>query len=194
MTCCVPGCANKVKNRARQLCSKHYERLRLYGDVNHTNGSTPYGAAQSFYEARVLGCTTDDCLIWPYSRQGGGYGSICRHGKWRTVASLVCEDLYGQPPTPQHEAAHSCGNGHLGCVNPRHLRWATHSENLADRVEHGTANRGERHGNAKITRHDVRAIRMMAGKRSQREIAEALGTTRNIVQRVIYGETWAWLD
>jgi hypothetical protein len=33
---------------------------------------------------------------------------------------------------------HSCGNGDKGCVNPKHLRIGTPSENNADTLEHGT--------------------------------------------------------
>lgn len=47
----------------------------------------------------------------------------------------MCKLKNGDPPTPDHEAAHSCGNGKHGCINPNHLRWATDAENMADTVD-----------------------------------------------------------
>jgi len=50
------------------------------------------------------------------------------------VARLVCEEVYGPPPTPKHHAAHATPNGCIGgvCVSPHHIRWATPSENQQD--------------------------------------------------------------
>lgn len=33
----------------------------------------------------------------------------------------MCELVYGKPPMPKHQAAHNCGKGNLGCINPKHL-------------------------------------------------------------------------
>jgi hypothetical protein len=51
---------------------------------------------------------------------------------------LMCQLAHGDPPTPDHIAAHSCGRGHEGCVNPNHLSWKTYSENELDKRVHGT--------------------------------------------------------
>lgn len=42
----------------------------------------------------------------------------------------------GLPPEGKTVAAHKCGNGHLSCVNPKHLYWADKKENARDRVLH----------------------------------------------------------
>ena len=42
---------------------------------------------------------------------------------------------------------------------PSNLRWDTRKANYADRVRHGTHNRGERHGNAKLTAAIVLGLR-----------------------------------
>src|SRR5579859_4466599 len=40
------------------------------------------------------------------------------------VARVVCEAYHGPPPTPQHEAGHTCPDGeNARCINPRHLAW-----------------------------------------------------------------------
>src|SRR5690606_20841041 len=93
-------------------------------------------------------------------------------------------------PTPRHEAAHSCGNGHLGCCNPRHLRWASHVANMADKVEHGTHQIGEKHGMARLTENDVRYIRKMRGKVSQQKVAAQFGVTFSAISCVQRRATW----
>lgn len=65
-----------------------------------------------------------------------GYGLIRIDGVMCRVHRLVCIRRHGPPPTDDLEAAHSCGNA--GCVNPRHIRWATRFENAADKKLHGT--------------------------------------------------------
>lgn len=135
----------------------------------------------------------DGCLIWPFCRPASGYGSITINGVPQPVHRLVCEIVHGPAPTPEHEAAHSCGRGADGCVNPQHLRWATHAENCADMVAHGTSTRGERNPQAKLTEPEVRQILALKGRKTQREIAEMFGTTRTNVGHIHRGVSWSWM-
>jgi hypothetical protein len=80
----------------------------------------------------------ESCLSWPYSRDSYGYGNIWHESRMQPVHRVVCEYVHGAAPTPKHEVAHNCGKGHEGCVNPGHLRWATHRENMDDQYVHGT--------------------------------------------------------
>ncbi|WP_292637037.1 hypothetical protein [Mesorhizobium sp.] len=60
---------------------------------------------------------------------------MMKDGKCRRVSRLVCEEVHGPPPSPDHEAAHSCDNGDLGCATKRHLSWKTPKENTADKFK-----------------------------------------------------------
>jgi len=40
-------------------------------------------------------------------------------------------------------AHHSCGNGHLGCVNPKHLYWGDASQNAKDAAKHKSEGKQE---------------------------------------------------
>jgi hypothetical protein len=106
---------------------------------------------------------------------------------------VIFEMLHGSPPTSDHVAAHSCFNGAKGCVNPRHIRWATASENEQDKVASGTSNRGERHGMSKLSEDDVRAIRDLEGAMPQTEIARTFGISKWTVGEIIRRERWGWL-
>ena len=77
------------------------------------------------------------CYLWTGAVAGGGGRPMVGVGRdWRPtlVSRLVCEEVYGPPPTPDHQAAHNTPNGCVGglCVNGDHLRWATRKENYAD--------------------------------------------------------------
>lgn len=80
-----------------------------------------------------------ECLIWPFARDGKGYGST--HVERRHIGAhrYMCQLAHGAAPSPEHHATHSCGKGAVGCVNPHHLRWATASQNRQDAFLHGTA-------------------------------------------------------
>lgn len=132
----------------------------------------------------------DDCLTWPFARMPDGRGGVKFRGKQLTAARAMCELAHGSPPSSKHEAAHSCGKGNAGCVNPRHLRWATHVENEADKIEHGTRPRGERQGSSKLKASDVVAIRAMHGTMSQSKIAAQFGVQKSTVFKIVHRLRW----
>jgi hypothetical protein len=106
----------------------------------------------------------------------------------------MCERKHGPAPTLDHEAAHSCGKGHEGCINPHHLDWKTPAENQADKLTHGTHRRGERCPTAKLTEKDVREIRALQGRLLGREVGEIYGVTRWTVFDIWKRRIWSWMD
>lgn len=187
--CSIHGCGKK--HEARGWCYSHYSRWQRHGDP--LGGRTERGSVGRYFQNVVLAYEGDDCLFWPYSR-GRGHAQLRFNNKLAIVSRLVCEHAYGPPPTPKHEAAHSCGNGHLGCVTRRHLRWATSTENKADKVLHGTTSRGERFWAAKLTELDVRAIRALEGTMPKYKIAEKYGVARSTISLIHSRQNWAWLE
>lgn len=133
----------------------------------------------------------DDCLIWPFQRDQNGYARIFWGGHKRPVCNVVCEITFGPKPTAEHESAHSCGNGHLGCINPTHLRWATHRENMSDMVEHGSSNRGRKNPRAKLTEKDVVVIRQLAGSSTQRAIARRYNVDPSTISNIVRRRYWS---
>src|SRR6185312_1870651 len=67
-----------------------------------------------------MGHHGDACMPWPFSKDGRvGRGGLTYRGKSYWAHRLMCELAHGAPPTPKHQAAHNCGKGHYGCVNPK---------------------------------------------------------------------------
>jgi hypothetical protein len=183
--CSIPGCAKR--HEARGWCACHYERWRTSGDP--LVACTTPGEPLQYFRESVLTYDGDACLSWPYAKSDGR-GVIRLNKRNHYVHRLVCEHAYGPPPSPEHEAAHSCGNGHNGCVAQKHLRWATHQENMSDRVIHGTSNRGSRSPVAKLTEENVRAIRALKGKMTQKEIGAMFGVTQGAISYIHCGRGW----
>lgn len=192
--CTVAGCdrnAHHTAQGARGWCRAHYARWRKHGSP--TGGSTSPMAARRFFNEIVLHTDDDECVIWPFHRGADGYGRIQHEGKSNQTSRLVCIAAHGEPPTPRHEAAHICGRGSDGCVNPRHLEWKTPAENQADKVRHGTAPRGERSARAKLTRSDVQQIRSLHGRLSMTQLARRFGVGQPNIHAIVSRRTWAWL-
>jgi hypothetical protein len=167
----------------------HYTRWRRHGDPLLTQ-YTPKGEAMYFYENTVLAYDGNDCLIWPYNRFPSGYGAMHNPNGSCRVSRILCEDVNGPPPTPEHEAAHSCGKGHLGCVTKRHLDWKTALQNQSDRLIHGTNLEGAAHPMAKLSDADVREIRSLVGTATHKEIAAKYGVSRNMISNILSGKNW----
>jgi hypothetical protein len=181
--CKIDGCTKPV--RSMKMCVSHYSKLRRHGDPLAGRASPGSAAAWLHQHINYQG---SECLIWPFGKPEG-YGKIWISGKLQIVSRLMCEYRHGPPPTQKHQAAHSCGNGHLACVNPRHLRWATRKENEGDKIIHGTHNRGERHGQSKLTESIVLEIRAIKGL-SQQAIASRYGVSRFAIGRIKNKGAW----
>lgn len=193
--CIIPGCSNTLIV-ARGYCDAHYRRWKRNGDP--IAGRTPNGDAHQFFRDVVLSYEGNECLIWPFNRNPKGYGQIARlgegSGKKDLVHRKVCEAVNGPPPSPEHEAAHSCGNGRGGCCAKRHLSWKTPGGNTADKFLHGTVARGSAIASAVLTEETVIRIRqMIADGIAQKDIAAALGIAKQTVNNIHKRRTWAWL-
>lgn len=195
--CSVEGCKGSADNKAggrRGWCSSHYRRWKHHGDP--LAGGTVRGEVPRYYAEFVLPYEGEECLLWPYGKTTRGYAQmwVDSHSRLALVSRLVCEEENGPPPSGDHDAAHSCGNGHLGCVTKRHLSWKTKIGNAADMIVHGTHLRGERQNGAKLTEDDVRAIRSLQGVILQKEIASQFGVSKQRISAILARKDWAWLQ
>ncbi len=190
--CSIPDCGKSGKLR-RGWCEAHHSRWRRHGDPFAGGPLSPRHQAQRFFRETVLTYEGNECLAWPFWCDENGRGKVRWDGWDQIVSRLVCEMVKGPPPTPEHQAAHSCGRGHLGCVTKGHVSWKTPVENNADKIAHGTHTRGEDHSVAKLTEAQVIEIRALRGAKSQRLIAEQFGVTQSQVCQIHTRKSWAWL-
>lgn len=90
------------------------------------------------------------------------------------------------------------------------LAWGTKSENVRDAIRHGTwkrptgsdggrgkpgANRGSKHGNAKLTERDVREMRRLRAEGVKvSEIAVRFNLHVVYASKILNGRSWCWLS
>lgn len=189
--CSVDGCEDRVL--ARGLCNKHYCRMRAHGDTDRCYRPRSRNGEPLKFLLRAAGQSSDECLIWPFARDKNGYARIRHDGDNVVASNLLCTMVHGSPGTSGYQAAHSCGNGHLGCVNPRHLRWATCRENQKDKLKHGTQQRGERCWNARLNKNQVLVIRRLVKVTNIQFAAAVFDVSDSSVRSIVRGKTWAWL-
>ena len=166
-TCEVEGCDKP--HMAKGFCSAHYSRVYRHGDPSHL-GRVHSGAHLEWINQNAH-FDGEDCLIWPFKAKNiQGYGVTWYRGVQCNASRAMCYAAHGDPPDEKYQAAHSCGNGRGGCVNPRHLRWATVSENHLDKNLHGTMSKGDEHQWAKLT--DIQVNQIRQSKDTMKETAQ----------------------
>jgi len=185
----IPGCKNQLL--ASGLCRTHWRHRKEHGDPlgGHFNG----GPAR--YIEEVVLKHQGGCLIWPFGRSVHGYARF--HGAdsdTREAHRYVCRRVHGPPPTPEHEAAHNCGRGQEGCISPSCLEWKTKAGNAADRVLHGTHNRGTRNPWVKLSDDQVREIRRRLPTARQSALAREFNVSPQTICDISKGRVWSWLE
>jgi hypothetical protein len=135
----------------------------------------------AWLEAHV-GYQGEECLRWPFAWDPRiGRGRCYFRGRMWWAHRVMCVLAKGEPPTPKHEAAHECGKGHEGCVNPKHLSWKTRRENALDMRKHGTAVNSQT-PRFVFTEEQVEQIKALKGKMTQVALAEKFGCSLTTIQ------------
>ncbi|TDR90293.1 HNH endonuclease [Enterovirga rhinocerotis] len=187
--CALDGC-NKP-SRARGYCNTHYRRLMRTGSACVRRKL--HGDLLEWLRAHV-DHSSDECLSWPFGRNTAGYGEVTYEGRIQHASRVMCILVHGPCPGEGSKvhAAHSCGRGQHGCVNPLHLRWATAQQNNIEKRAHGTLLCGERHTQAKLSVAQVLEIRDMARAKtiSQREIGRLYGVSQRTIHSIHAGHNW----
>jgi hypothetical protein len=120
----------------------------------------------------------DECLEWPFTKGTNGYGWLAYQGRGSNASRVMCILAHGEPPNGA-VALHSCDN--KPCVNPRHLRWGTQSENMTE-----TYSRKLRQ--SKLSPSDREKIRSLAGVMPKSETARRYGVSRAAVWKIQKGK------
>lgn len=185
--CKIENCGEKA--RTMGWCRNHYGRWKRNGDPL---GGNPSPGEKLEWLIGHKGFDGPECLLFPFTDDR--YGKVQIDGRTWTANRLMCTVVNGEPPTPDHEAAHLCGNGHLACVHPQHLVWKTPTENQADRIAHDTHVRGERCKTSKLKVGQVRVIRSLHGKETSGAVAKRFNVNKSAIKSIWKRRSWAWLD
>jgi len=190
--CSIPGCGKPEKVKSRQLCNLHYRRFQRHGDPTAGMAVQVPSADKIKWLEDHVAHTSQECLIWPFALNGDGYGTLNVGRQRQKAHRLMCEFAHGPTPDASLDCAHSCGN--RPCVNPKHLRWATRLENVADAKEHGTLCKGSKNHMTPLSETDVLEIcRLKDSGVKNMHIAEQFCIRRSTVTQILNGSNWGWL-
>ena len=138
----------------------------------------------------------EGCWEWTAATYPGGHGAFWGGGS-RSEGRLVRAHRFsyevhiGPIPEGAH-VLHRCDNPR--CVRPDHLELGDHAKNMRDAGLRRLMRRGARHGMARLTEDDVRAIRKLrASGMTQAEAGARFGVARSTVQNIDRGANWGWL-
>lgn len=146
------------------------------------------------FHDRVFPVTETGCWIWVGALNDRGYGTMKFYRKVLKAHRISWYIHRGPIPKATLEA------GHQGtvvmhkcdvpcCVNPRHLRLGTQTENTADRTKKGRSAMGEGHGVSKLKQDAVREI--LRSPLSSVVLADQFGVSVSTICRIRSGKLWA---
>lgn len=183
--CSIVGCDKK--HYSRGWCEGHYTRWRRHGDP--LDGNPSRGEPLIWLTQMVASDPADgECIIWPYARRDAGYGIVMFQGRGTGAHRAACILAHGAPTAERPLAAHSCGKGHLGCVHPKHVRWASSLENSQDAVYHRLVGIAPPFPTKKLSEAQVEYIRSRHGKDKIAVLAKQFGVSESLIFRIHTGE------
>ena len=108
------------------------------------------------------------------------------------VHLLVLTAFVGPNPGVGYQCCHDDGNPANSALS--NLRWDTLSGNQMDRIAHGTSNRGEQNGHAKLTLEQVLKCRArLAVGVADEVIASEFSVSPFTIKSIRNGYNWSWV-
>lgn len=161
-------------------------------------GRDPIPVGDRFWDRVAKSDEPDGCWEWQATRSASGYGHIWFNGRHHGTHRIAWMLTHG--PIPDGSVVRHVVCDNPPCVRPDHLAIGTVADNYADMVAHNRQpkvrrlegiRRGERHPSARLTAHDVRAIRIDAswGVR-QSLLARQYGVTQQAIYRIVHRLCW----
>lgn len=118
--------------------------------------------------------------------------SYNRHIRKLPVSHCVLFAFVG----PRPAGTQGCHNNGIRTDNrPENLRWDTAKNNTADKLLHGTHQRGSLIGNSKLNEMSVREVRrLVANGAPQTQVAKMFGIRQTNVSMIVQRKTWKHVD
>jgi hypothetical protein len=184
--CTVSGCDRKKDSKAG-LCNMHYKRMKRNGTTDER--VTTRHKLDKIADDYLGGWITFGCIRHPGELMSNGYGMTSDDGERLSSHVYVQRRVAGEAPEGKTDVAHSCKGK---CVNPAHLSYKSHAENMADQLRDGTRAVGSKHGQTDLNEDDVWNMRCeyAAGGISMTKLGDKYGLTQPTVWALIHGHTW----
>ena len=148
-----------------------------------------YDSIEARFLDKIAPPNENGCMLWTATTDNCGYGRFSYEGK-KILAHRYAAGMLDFPS--KIKVRHTCHTP--PCVNPEHLTFGSHADNMRDMVEAGRSPRtkGEENGQAKLTESQVLEIRRLyaAGGTTQRKLAAQFGLHQTRIGCIIRRELW----
>lgn len=195
--------SGRVKGKPKRFLPRHYQKMSHGGGMTlparvvEGERVAPVVGFEGHYEVSEAGVVYSlkygarRALVGPIGSHGYRAISLSdgKRKSIKTVHRIVLEAFVGRPPN-------GMVTRHLNglCLDNRlsNLCYGSYEENMADKLAHGTHNRGERNPRSRLTETDVRDMRRAREEceLSYSQLAKAFGVTKNVAAQVVRRETW----
>lgn len=116
---------------AKTSSTKH-KRIRRSKNLGHNIGN--WASVKDFVDAHRHH-SDEQCVCVPAAIEGVP-ARVKFLGKTIPASRYMCILTHGAPKYEGAVARHLCGNGHLSCVNPKHIVWGDGGDNQSDANRH----------------------------------------------------------
>lgn len=173
--CMIEGCERPMHSGG--YCRMHGGRIGRTGNAGGLEPTKlPPGGVREELEA-ALAMGTDAC-IFAKSR-----AKFKHEGRQMDISRGIWFLAHGDPGS--HSVLHTCGNGHLRCINLKHLYLGDDWQNAQDRDY-----RDGRNGSSRFTLDDIREIRRRCGSETDNAIAADYGVWATTIYRIRTRQVW----
>lgn len=132
-----------------------------------------------------------ECWMWTAGTDPDGYARIKvgrRQQRAHRVSLLVHAEPDDPKPAPGALANHRCHR--RLCINPKHLYWGSHAQNMEDLRKAGNAQGKYNHGRVTVTEETVKAVLVLHehGKFNQSQIGRLLNFRQQLIGEIVNGK------
>jgi hypothetical protein len=131
--CSLDGCKNPKKSK--DLCEKHYYRLRRYGTLERKLDDVSSENEKERFYRKFVPVPECGCWLWTAHLNSQGYGSFLLKNKTREYSHRFSWLLHKGNVPVGYDVCHKCDT--RSCVNPDHLFLGTRKDNMQDCIRKG---------------------------------------------------------
>jgi hypothetical protein len=164
------------------LCISCYQPLSQKLDCVENFTDSDFLHAEYYIKQMTVTSSNGSCLNWKAGSKRNGYALATFAGRTQYAHGFVYEVKTRKSVPKGLVVRHTCAQNRL-CVE--HLTVGTPSENQQDRIQQGTAMRGEKHPSAKLSDNDVCEI--YTSQKSIEELANEYKVKTRTIQGIKAG-------